>query len=318
MKISVPKISSQVYNQDIHHVLEKNYSVLGPIWTSHQLEWTNSIYASFRDHNKFLIIIYLIKKTLDFYARNFIKLSFSEFYSQDKVEIEKFNVIELSRNLNIPKESARRKILELEQIDIIKKIKKKIIIDRSAFPFTKPTNSVKRVSRFLAMFSEILVKDKILRKPLNSSILEKVIENNFTYAWKMYYELQIPMLLGYKKIFGEIENFHIFASCVINQHLHSQRFNKNPMNWTEFTKIMYSNNKILGINAMSISDITGIPRSTVVRKLKYLVKKEMLKIDDKKHYKLTGIFVKKLMPVQNIVLHRLADFSTKIYNLAII
>ena len=34
---------------------------------------------------------------------------------------------------------------------------------------------------------------------------------------------------------------------------------------------------------MSISDISGIPRATVIRKLKKLLKKNFLVIDDKKH-----------------------------------
>ena len=33
---------------------------------------------------------------------------------------------------------------------------------------------------------------------------------------------------------------------------------------------------------MSLSDITGIPRPTVVRKLKFLINKNMIQIDDKK------------------------------------
>ena len=37
-----------------------------------------------------------------------------------------------------------------------------------------------------------------------------------------------------------------------------------------------------GVNAMSISEITGIPRPTVVRKIKYLVDKKFLHINDKK------------------------------------
>ena len=37
-------------------------------------------------------------------------------------------------------------------------------------------------------------------------------------------------------------------------------------------KVMGSDNK--GMNAMSLSDITGIPRPTVVRKLKYLINKK--------------------------------------------
>ena len=69
---------------------------------------------------------------------------------------------------------------------------------------------------------------------------------------------------------------------------------------------------------MSISDITGIPRATVVRKLKKLLELKILTINNKKHYNLTGTLLKTLMPLQDTVLRRLADFSTKIYNLAIL
>ena len=44
----------------------------------------------------------------------------------------------------------------------------------------------------------------------------------------------------------------------------------------------------VGVNAMSISDITGIPRATVIRKLNRLLKENFLKIDSKKHYSSTG------------------------------
>ena len=37
-----------------------------------------------------------------------------------------------------------------------------------------------------------------------------------------------------------------------------------------------------GVNAMSISEITGIPRPTVVRKLKYLIKNKFFSINKKK------------------------------------
>ena len=37
-----------------------------------------------------------------------------------------------------------------------------------------------------------------------------------------------------------------------------------------------------GVNAMSISDITNIPRPTVVRKLKFLIDNHWLEINEKK------------------------------------
>ena len=317
-KKKIPKISEQINKDDVFTSLEKKYSVLGPLWVNHQMEWLNGVYAAFKDHEKFLITIYLVKKTLDFYSRNFIKLPFNHFYSKNTIEIEKINLIEISTILNIPKESVRRKIMELEKLEVIKRNNKKIIIDKSAAPFVKPVNSIKRVSRFLSIFSDILVKEKILSKSLNSEILKKTIEENFSYSWKLYYELQIPMLLGYKNFFKDIETFHIFGTCVVNQHLFSEQNNINQMNREQFVNSTVTNNKMQGINAMSISDITGIPRATVVRKLTNLVKLKYLILDNKKHYRLTGIMIKKLIPFQSIVLERLANFSTKIFNLIII
>ena len=36
-----------------------------------------------------------------------------------------------------------------------------------------------------------------------------------------------------------------------------------------------------GVNAMSLAEITGIPRTTVIRKLKILIKKDLLQINEK-------------------------------------
>ena len=66
---------------------------------------------------------------MDFYSRNFTKLPYEEFYSKDTVEIEKFTVAEISGLLDVPKETTRRKLLELENEDAIKEIKKKMLLD---------------------------------------------------------------------------------------------------------------------------------------------------------------------------------------------
>ena len=314
----IPDISKQIYFQDTLDVLENNYAAIGPLWSSHQMEWCDNVYSAFKDHDKYLIIIYLVKKTLDFYSRNFVKLSYEEFYSKHQIEIETFSVIEVSKNLNIPKESARRKIVELEKASVIKREKKKIILDRSSFQFVKPINSIKRISRFLSSFSRLLTQEKILSENYTSEGLEKVIIENFSYVWKVYYELQIPMMLEYKNFFGDLETFHIFGTCIINQQARSQSNIKRKMRRSEFIKTIYSDKQMQGVNAMSISDITGIPRATVVRKLKKLIDTRGLVINEKKQYKLTGNHVKKLMPIHNGVLNQLANFSTKIYNLAIL
>ncbi len=320
MNTMVPDISKEIHSEDISNILENRYSVMGPLWVKHQMEWSNGVYATFKDHDKFLIVIYLVKKTLDFYSRNFTKLTFEEFYSRDIVEIEKFNISEVAIALNIPKESTRRKLAELEDIGAIKKLNNRIIIDRNSFNFSKPIDSVIRVSRFLSTLSELCFDEKILPMRLTSESLEEIIKKNFSYVWKIYYELQIPMMLGYKNIFGNIEAFHIFGTCVVNQHLSTKKLNEeDKVSRDVFIKsLLFSTDEIDGLNAMSISDITGIPRATVIRKLKILLDKNFLTIDKKKHYKISGNFFKVLMPKQKTVFDRLAKFSSTIYNLTIL
>jgi len=318
VKIKIPEISDQLYKEDILRVMENKYSTLGSVWVSHQMEWCNAVYSSFKDHDKFLIVIFLVKKTLDFYSRNFIKLSYDEFYSRDTVEIEKFNIAEIAETLIIPKETTRRKVLELQNKGAIRKNKKKIIVDRSKFYYSKPIDSIKRVSRFLATLSELCKDEKILSKNITSEELELVIKDNFSYIWKIYYEIQIPMLISYKKIFEDIEAFHIFGICVVNEHLHVRKISENYMNRDEFLKSIFTVNEMQGINAMSISDITNIPRATVIRKLKKLVNQKFLIINAKKHYKLTASIANKLKPIQKNIFVKLADFSTKVFNLVIL
>lgn len=315
MKIHVPEISNQIYEDDVLKVLKSNYSTIGPLWVIHQFEWINSTYQPYKDHDKYLIIIYLIKSTLDIYSRNFTKINYEQFYLQDSVEIGRINISEISKALNIPKESTRRKIVELEITGDIKRFKKKITIDRRIFKFVRPEESLKRSSRFLAMFSKILLEDEIIKKTVSSKEIEISIKENFSYIWKLYYEMQIPMLLIWKKIFKDLETFNIWSACVVNQHIHASKDQKK-MNLNDFLDKAIFLNKIKqkGINAMSISDITGIPRATVIRKLNNLIKSKNLNIDNKKQYTLVGIHLKKFLPVQNITIEKLSEFSTKIYN----
>lgn len=318
MKVNSPDISKQIFREDVLSVMEKRYSTVGSAWVDHQMDWCNGVYASFKDHDKFLIVIFLVKKTLDFYSRNFIQSAYEEFYSKDTVEIGRFNISEISIALNIPKESTRRKILELEKEGVIKKNKKRVILDRSKFFKSKPIKSIKRISRFLSTLSEMCVEEKVLSKKVSSDELELIIKHKFSYIWKIYYELQIPMMISYKKIFIDLESFHIWGQCVVNQHLHARKVSKGYIGREEFIKSVVETKNMQGINAMSISDITNIPRATVIRKLKQLVKLKILTIDDKKHYRLSGKITNMFAPIQNNVFANLSDFSTKVFNLCVL
>jgi len=318
MKTVIPDISKQIFKEDTLGVLECKYSTLGPMWVNYQTEWMCGVYGSFKDHDKFMIVIYLVRKALDFYARHFTKLTYEDFYSKDTIEIEKFTVSEISKALNIPKESTRRKVRELENGGSIKIRKNRLLLDRSKFYKYKPVNSIRRVSRFLSTLSELCATDNILEKKITSEELELNIKNNFSYIWKIYYDVQIPMMIKYKKIFEDLETFHIYGICVASQYLNAKKLSDSFLGRIAFDNDVIAADGIQGINAMSLSDISGIPRATVIRKLKNLVKRKFLTIDEKKHYKLAGSNTKMLLPIQKTVIMQLSDFSAHVFNLSLL
>ena len=312
-------ISSQLRKEKLIKVFEKNYNVVSPLWSSHQLEWINGTYQPFKDHDKYMIVLYLIKKTFDFYSKNFVKESFTEFYEKEFIQIESLNVMEVSQALDIPKESARRKIIELEKLGAIKKIGKKIIIDKKAFPFIRPEKSIIRVSRFFSALSTIMLNEKIIQSEFTSEEIVTFIAKNFSHIWKLYYELQIPMILKWKKVFMDIESFHVWGVCVVNEQLNIKRKGDLKMNKTAYIKKYYNTlSQLQGMNAMSISDISGIPRATVTRKLNTLLKKKYLKINDKKHYTLANERQKEVSEIQKINFSHLADFVSQVFNLMLV
>jgi len=316
----LPEISKQILSKDISEVIEKNYTSIAPVWLPLQITWVNNVYRTFHDYEKFMIIIHLMMKTFEAYSRNFVKLNYEDFFNQIGIEIEKINVMEISKALNIPKETTRRKINELEELGVIKRINKKYIIDRNTWPSIKPEETLKSMSRFLSTLSKMLFKEGLISEQINSQSIIKTSKEYFSFVWKLYYEMQMPMLLGFKKLYGDLETFHIHGICISNHALNSKKVDNTEMS-KEFylEKYFFAYKKdFSGINAMSISDITGIPRATVIRKLNKLVEKKFLSMDSKKHYSSTGDHKKRILDVQKNTFYNLSNFASRIYNLTLI
>ena len=300
MSITLPKISKQILSKDIHYTLSKNFTSIQPLWVPIQMRWMNNLYRTFHDYEKFMIIIYLMVKTFDYYSKNFVKLNYDEFFSQNEIEVETLNVMEISNALNIPKETTRRKINELEKLGAIKKSNKKIIIDRNAWPSIKPEETLKNMSYFLSTLSKIIFEEGFMSQPVDSNQIVRAAKDNFSFVWKLYYDMQMPMLLMFKKIHGDLETAHVHGICLSNQALNAQKIDTSAMSKAIYLEKYFFGDKqeFIGINAMSISDITGIPRGTVIRKLNILVKEKFLTIDSKKHYSSSGVHRKQVLDIQ--------------------
>ena len=103
MKKTFPKISKLLDEKDVLWCLEENYNLLSVEWFVVIEKWMTNSYSVFKDHEKYLILIHLVKKTFDFYATNFVNLSWEQFFSLKKIELGKFNIIDISKELNISK-----------------------------------------------------------------------------------------------------------------------------------------------------------------------------------------------------------------------
>ena len=69
---------------------------------------------------------------------------------------------------------------------------------------------------------------------------------------------------------------------------------------------------------MSISDMTKIPRATIIRKCKYLIEEDLIRLNKKKQYVLSSMNFRKILPYQTEVFKYKAKFIRKVINLVTI
>jgi predicted transcriptional regulator len=324
MSIQEIDFSKTLSDDQVYESIMSHYSTLSKDWISHQWNWMNNVYASFNDHYKYMIVISLVEKTLQFYDQMNIQYSYDEYYSKSYLQIEKFSITELCEKLDLPKETVRRKVLELEKEGVITRNKKKIIIDRKAFPFVKPDNQIKFSAKYIYLVSQALNKDKVYSKKLDQKTIENIIKKKFSLSWRWFYRMQIPLIIGYHKFFQDLTTFHIWGTVCMNQVLNvSSQLNsdseKSSLDYFATNNILIENlGTNTGISAMSISDMTKIPRATIIRKCKYLIKKDLIKLNEKKQYVLTSMNFRKILPYQTEIFKYKAKFIRKVLNLLVI
>ena len=285
------KFSSKIQIEDSFNIFKKYHDSLITEVYYFQQQWLTAAFRRFKDFDKYIILIYLINKAFKGYNDHFIVNSFDEFYAKENFEIPKINVIDLSRELNISKETTRRKMLELEKEGAIKKNKKKVMLERRGQEIQKPTDSIRNLSRVISHFTDYLTREKILKGKIPNNEIEEKIKKNFTQCWQYFFDYQIPLITRWKKIFGDIETWAIWGNCVYNQNLVMSKFVKDNQNLLKnkdnFIKRLNEQGN-QGLNAMTISELTSIPRPTVLRKLKILIKKKLLIKDKDNQYLIFG------------------------------
>ena len=279
MMKSLPSISDQIDEKLINKIIKNNFALLASSFFTLTSNWFIRAYDHFKDIDKFVIIIYLINKDLIFFRKNGVKIDYETFYRDKSIEIDKINISDISKDLNIPKESTRRKLLDLEKSGVIKKSGKKIFIIRDAFYAARATDTLNEISTILHEFNKILKKEKLVNEVYSVKEIIASMKENFSFCWYQFNKFWFSYMGRWRNELKDLEILCIGMVVVINA-VKNKEFNPKK-NLRSFQKeLMGSDTR--GVNAMSISEITGIPRPTVVRKLKYLIDRKFLHIDKKK------------------------------------
>ena len=167
-------------------------------------------------------------------------------------------------------------------------------------------------------------KEQVYTKKLDQKAIENNIKKKFTLCWRWFYRMQIPLIIGYHKFMQDLTTFHIWGTVCMNQVLNvSKKLNTND---DENSLDYFSTNNVLidnlgsdsGISAMSISDMTQIPRATIIRKCKFLLQQDLVKINSKKQYVLSSMNFRKILPYQTEAFKFKAKFIRKVLNLLVI
>ena len=105
--------------EQIYEVLAQRSNDTVQLWFKLQQAWCNNAYNTFKDYDSYLILVYLVNQVFQKYSDRFQYLSYTEFYEKNELLIDKINLIEISKELNIPKETIRRKVNFLQNQNII-------------------------------------------------------------------------------------------------------------------------------------------------------------------------------------------------------
>ncbi len=314
----IPSVGNKLEYEDFNQIILKNYSFFTKEYVTFLSEWSTDTNKIFNDSEMFNIVIFIFKHNLEFYKNNLIEFDYETFHRTGQFDIQKINIIEIAKELSIAKETARRKIIKLQKLKVIKRKKKKILIDKDSLELFDIKNTLKSLSSLLFKIYDISLKEKIITKNITKEEIYNIMKKKFSFTMYHYFEFIIPWTVRWKKFFdNDAELYIIWGVILLNKTMKLIKNKDEKLsieNWRSEIEKLSSR----GINSMSLAEITGIPRPTVSRKVKKLLDKNLVIID---HYKLihpeTTINKKELVKIQNISVSAFSKFAFTIFNLLI-
>ena len=262
--------------------LTENFIKLMPTFYEMESSFLSGVYKRYGDLEGGNIVIFFARdchleilrkreKDLNF------NLSLDNFWNNHKnIFQSKKKIILVSKETGLPKETTRRKIISLIKKKHLKKGEKNKLFWEPDFP--QKETYVKIIDEEINSLSKFIFEQlKLLSHNMPVSKIEKEIKNNYSFYWYHFLNVQLEYIKFWQDKLKDLEMLLIGVQVLILT-LNSLKRNNN-----EFLSIFDNekNMKTLSennadISATSISDITGIPRATCIRKLDKFVKMKVL------------------------------------------
>ncbi|MDA9091900.1 hypothetical protein N9J56_01260 [Pelagibacteraceae bacterium] len=297
------ELSSSELKVKIKEKILGNFFGYVKLFTPIQSNFLTDIYKRYHCLDSGSIVLFFAKKTHQAILRkkeydlNY-DLSFEKFWhNQKESNIENSTIIEIAEKTHLPKETARRKLAELTRQKVLRKIKQKII--------WLPTDEYKKTYNEVVNneIKQIAKLTKYVASMVNLNISAEEIINEykkkFSFYWFHYLDLQLQWIRLWKLQLNDLEVVLIFmhiatllVSKVDNEVSHKTLFSEPSV-----IKKPQLKNINVSISATSLSDITGMPRATCIRKLNKMVEQKLITkdINTKRYFIIPEAFKKSLI-----------------------
>ena len=263
---------------EIQKVYKNNYRKIIGEFMNIQSEFLSGIYNRYdKDLDAANIVLFFAKNlhqdTLRLRDNDLnIDISFSNFWNNhSKIRQKNFKIISIAKETGLPKETTRRKINNLIKNKMLEKQKNSV----SWKPVEKHKDSYNKiVTEELKQISKLI---QVICVHLNITFSREKIADElkkyYSFYWYHYLNTQLKYLKMWQNRLNDLELLLISMQCLIQSNLNSD-------------KGINENIKLGSVSATSISDVTGIPRATCIRKLDKLFKMKIIKKDQetKRYY----------------------------------
>jgi len=285
--------TKNIENKLVQKNFTENFLRLMPTFYEMESSFLSGVYKRYGDLEGGNIVIFFARDChLEIMRKREKDLSFDlsldNFWENHKnIFQSKKKIILVSQETGLPKETTRRKIISLIKKKHLKKGEKNKL-------FWEPDVSLKEsyvkiIDEEISSLSKFIFEQtKLLSLGLSISRIEREIKNNYSFYWYHYLNVQLEYIKFWQDKLRDLEMLLIGMQVLI---LTMNSIKRNNTDFSYFSNNQKNLKNLCELNsdisATSISDITGIPRATCIRKLDKFVKMKVLQKNTKtKRYSL--------------------------------